>query len=156
MSPLLQVYKKYLLSNAVLRSIPPKFQSKGLHTQWVISTRTLVEKVNDDEVVVPVKLSYTKFTDLIKYMDHKDQSISGFVCLKVYACTNFLFFQSLSLQFLLLKIDILAVVISAMDQKQVNRDGKESIVQKFVLVNEEYELLLLIIISYIELLQFLL
>ena len=50
------------------------------------------------------------------------------------------------------KIDILAVVISAMDQKQVNRYGKESIVQKFVLVNEEYELLLLIIISYIELL----
>ena len=97
MSLLLQVYKKYLISNVVIRPIPPKFQSKGLHTQWVISTRTLVEEVNDDEVVVPMKLSYTKFTDLIKYMDHKDQSVGGFVCLKVYACTNFLFFQSICL-----------------------------------------------------------
>ena len=90
MSPLLQVYKKYLISNAVVRPIPPKFQSKGLHTQWVISTKTLVEEVIDDEDTVPVKLNYTKFTDLIKYMDHKDQSVGAFLCLK-YICVQSFF-----------------------------------------------------------------
>ncbi|XP_071910182.1 replication protein A 70 kDa DNA-binding subunit B-like [Coffea arabica] len=110
MGPLLQVYKKYLISNAVVRPIPPNFQSKGLQTQWVISTRTLVEEISDDEDVVPVKLTYTKFIDLIKYMNIKDQSV-----------------------------DILAVIIFALDRKQISRDGKESVIQKFVLVNEGFQ-----------------
>ncbi|KAK6947373.1 DNA helicase Pif1-like [Dillenia turbinata] len=35
MSPMLQLYKKYLISNAVVRPIPPKFQTGDLKTQWV-------------------------------------------------------------------------------------------------------------------------
>ena len=50
--------------------------------------------------------------------------------------------------------DILAVVISALDRKQITKDGRESSVQKFVLVNEEYVFLSLMIISYIHFSQF--
>ena len=156
MGPLLQVYKKYLISNAVVRPIPPKFQSGGLQTQWIISTKTLVEEITDDEDVVPVKLTYTRFIDLIKYVDIKDQSVGKLISFRLYTYMLFLFFRTLYSQFTFLNIDILAVIISALDRKQISKDGKESSVQKFVLVNEEYELLLVIVISYIDFSEFLL
>ncbi|KAK6923636.1 DNA helicase Pif1-like [Dillenia turbinata] len=75
--PMLQLYKKYLILNAVVRPIPPKFQSVDLKTQWVISIGTLVEESNDgDDSVMFGSFSYTKFTDLVQYMNRKDTSVN--------------------------------------------------------------------------------
>ena len=75
MSQILQVYKKYRISNAEVRPIPPKFQTSELTVQWVISTRTVIEEIPADDEVMPVKFSYSKFTDLVQYMDDKTKSV---------------------------------------------------------------------------------
>ncbi|XP_071918920.1 replication protein A 70 kDa DNA-binding subunit D-like [Coffea arabica] len=76
MSPMLQVYKKYKISNADIRSIPPKFQSLGLTKQWVITSKTVIEEVNGNEDIMPVKFSFTKFANLAEYMDDRSKSVA--------------------------------------------------------------------------------
>ncbi|XP_071925052.1 replication protein A 70 kDa DNA-binding subunit D-like isoform X2 [Coffea arabica] len=114
MSQILQIYKKYKISNAGVRPIPPKFQTSELTIQWVISTRTVIEEIATDDEVMPVKFCYSKFTDLVQYMDDKTKSV-----------------------------DVLGVVISALERKTVIKNSRPSDVQKFVLLNEESQPVLL-------------
>ncbi|XP_027127757.1 replication protein A 70 kDa DNA-binding subunit D-like [Coffea arabica] len=115
MSPLLRVYKKYKITNAEVKPIPAKFQTTELTIQWVISTKTVIQEINDDaNEIMPVKFNYTKFTDLVHHMDDRNKSV-----------------------------DVLGVVIAALDRKTLNRNTKESNVQKFVLLDEECQTLFL-------------
>ena len=75
MSQILQVYKKYKISNAEVRPIPLKFQTPELTVQWVISSRTVIDEIPDDDAVMAVKFCYSKFTDLVQYMDDKTKSV---------------------------------------------------------------------------------
>ena len=75
MSQALQIYKKYRISNAEVRPIPAKFQTSDLTVQWVISSRTVIDKIPDDDEVMPVSFCYSKFTDLVQYMDDKTKSV---------------------------------------------------------------------------------
>lgn len=108
MSPILQVYRKYKISNAEVRPIQPKYQTAEITIQWVISARTVIEEISDDEDVIPVKFSCTPFKELSQYMDNKDKSV-----------------------------DVIGIVVQALEKKIVTKNLKESVVQKFVLVNEE-------------------
>ncbi|XP_027102730.1 uncharacterized protein [Coffea arabica] len=47
MGPKFHVFKKYLISNADVREIEEKYQTNGLTIQWVISTRTVVEELDE-------------------------------------------------------------------------------------------------------------
>ncbi|XP_027178070.1 replication factor A protein 1-like [Coffea eugenioides] len=114
MSSILQVYKKYKISNAEVRTIPPNFQTSELTVQWVISTKTVIDEIADDDEVMPVKFWYSKFTDLVQYMDDRTKSV-----------------------------DVLGVVISALEKKTVTKNSKQSDVQKFVLLNEQSQTVLL-------------
>ncbi|XP_027174552.1 replication protein A 70 kDa DNA-binding subunit-like [Coffea eugenioides] len=114
MSQILQIYKKYRISNAEVRPIPSKFQTSDLTVQWVISSRTVIDKIPDGDEVMPVKFCYSKFTDLVQYMDDKTKSV-----------------------------DVLGVVISALERKTVTKNSRQSDVQKFVLLNEESQTVLL-------------
>ena len=76
MSPLLHVYKKYKITNAEVKPIPAKFQTSELTIQWVISTKTVIQEINDDPTeIMPVKFTYTKFTNLVHHMDEKNKSV---------------------------------------------------------------------------------
>ena len=76
MSPLLRVYKKYKITNAEVKPIPAKFQTTELTIQWVISTKTVIQEINDDPTeIMPVKFTYTKFTNLVHHMDEKNKSV---------------------------------------------------------------------------------
>ncbi|KAL3515712.1 hypothetical protein ACH5RR_022614 [Cinchona calisaya] len=68
MSPKLQVYKKYLISNAEVQSILPKFQCDSIDTQWVISIDTVVEERENEQVeILAIEFNYTEFNDLAQY-----------------------------------------------------------------------------------------
>ena len=71
MSSILQIYKKYKISNAEVRPILPKYQTAEITHQWTITSRTVIEEVFDDEDMMPVKFNFTKFRDLAQYMDNK-------------------------------------------------------------------------------------
>nr|XP_027084848.1 replication protein A 70 kDa DNA-binding subunit B-like isoform X2 [Coffea arabica] len=114
MSPILQVYRKYKISNADVRNIPPKFQTSGLTMQWVITARTVIEEINREEDIMPVKFAFTEFADLAQYMDDKSKSV-----------------------------DVLGVVINSLEKKTVTTSSKQSSVQKFVLLNEESQTVML-------------
>ncbi|XP_071932877.1 replication protein A 70 kDa DNA-binding subunit B-like [Coffea arabica] len=114
MSPMLQVYKRYKISNADVRTIPQKFQSAGLIKQWVITSKTVIEEVDGNEDIMPVKFAFTDFADLSDYMDDKNKSV-----------------------------DVLGVVISSLAMKTITRNSRQSNVQKFVLLNEESQTVLL-------------
>ena len=75
---MLQVYKKYKISNADVRNIPPKFQTLGLTKQWVITSKTVIEEVNGSEDIMPVKFSFTQFADLAEYMDDRSKSVGEY------------------------------------------------------------------------------
>ena len=47
MGPKFHVFKKYLISNADVREIEEKYQINGLTIQWVISTRTVIEELDE-------------------------------------------------------------------------------------------------------------
>ena len=64
MSSILQVYKKYNISNAEVKPILPKYQTAEITHQWTITSKTVIEEVIDDEDMMLVKFNYTKFTDL--------------------------------------------------------------------------------------------
>ena len=49
MGPKLKHYKKYRISNTVVRPILEKYQTEDLRLHWVISTRTIVEELDDEE-----------------------------------------------------------------------------------------------------------
>nr|XP_027062744.1 replication protein A 70 kDa DNA-binding subunit B-like [Coffea arabica] len=105
MSPLLRVYKKYKITNAEVKPIPAKFQTTELTIQWVISTKTVIQEINDDaNEIMPVNASS---------------------------------------MMLVLFTDVLGVVIAALDRKTLNRNTKESNVQKFVLLDEKCQTVLL-------------
>ncbi|KAK6919335.1 hypothetical protein RJ641_015239, partial [Dillenia turbinata] len=70
--------------------------------------KTIIEHLNEDDDMMPVKFTYTKFTDMANYMDDKNKSV-----------------------------DKLGVVIDAFEKKTITKNSKESIVQKFVLINEQ-------------------
>ncbi|XP_027174570.1 uncharacterized protein LOC113774208 [Coffea eugenioides] len=113
-SPRLEVYKKYLISNAQVKRIPDTFRTTDLAKQWIITSRTLIEEIVDDDDVMAAKFTYTSFRDLAQYMDRKDISV-----------------------------DIMGIVIAAMDEKMVMINSKEARVQKIVIVNEELQTLML-------------
>ncbi|XP_071940335.1 replication protein A 70 kDa DNA-binding subunit B-like isoform X2 [Coffea arabica] len=114
MSPVLQVYRKYKISNADVRSIPPKFQTSDLTVQWVITAKTVIEEVSREEDIMPVKFTFTEFADLAQYMDDKSKSV-----------------------------DVLGVVISSLEKKTITKNSKQSNVQKFVLLNEHSQTVML-------------
>ncbi|XP_027118638.1 replication protein A 70 kDa DNA-binding subunit B-like [Coffea arabica] len=122
-----EIYKKYRISNAEVRPIPSKFQTSDLTVQWVISSRTVIDKIPDDDEVMPVKFCYSMFTNLVQYMDDKTKSMVNF----------------LIVSFSELFIDVLGVVISALERKTVTKNSRQSDVQKFVLLNEESQTVLL-------------
>ena len=76
---MLQVYKRYKISNADVRTIPPKFQSAGLIKQWVITSKTVIEEVDGNEDIMPVKFAFTDFADLAEYMDDRNKSVGEYV-----------------------------------------------------------------------------
>ncbi|XP_027096980.1 uncharacterized protein [Coffea arabica] len=114
MSPRIEVYKKYLISNVQVKKIPENFRTTELAIQWIITSRTIIEEIVDDEDVIAAKFTYTNFTDLAQYMDRKDISV-----------------------------DIMGIVIATLDEKTVIVNSKEARVQKLVLVNEELQTLML-------------
>ncbi|XP_027095918.1 uncharacterized protein [Coffea arabica] len=73
--PILQVYRKYRITNAVVRPIHPKYQTAELIIQWMLTSKTVIEEDADDKDIMPVKFNCTQFTDLAQYMDHKDKSV---------------------------------------------------------------------------------
>nr|XP_027071747.1 replication protein A 70 kDa DNA-binding subunit B-like [Coffea arabica] len=75
MSPMLQVYKRYKISNADVKTILPKFQSVGLTKQWVITSKTVIEEVDGNEDIMPVGFAFTEFVDLAEYMDDRSKSV---------------------------------------------------------------------------------
>ncbi|XP_071917017.1 replication protein A 70 kDa DNA-binding subunit B-like [Coffea arabica] len=123
MSPRIEVYKKYLISNAQVKRILDNFRTTELTKQWIITSRTIIEEIVDDEDVIAAKFTYTKFRDLAQYMDRKDISVG------------------LLLQFL--SLDIMGIVIAALDERNVTINSKEARVQKLVIVNEELQTLML-------------
>ncbi|XP_071933262.1 replication protein A 70 kDa DNA-binding subunit B-like [Coffea arabica] len=80
--PILQVYKKYKITNAVVRPIDSKYQTAELTMQWILTSKTVIEEDADDEDIMPVKFNYTQFTDLAQYVDRKDKSVAAY-CLHV-------------------------------------------------------------------------
>ncbi|XP_071910175.1 replication protein A 70 kDa DNA-binding subunit B-like isoform X2 [Coffea arabica] len=114
MSPMLQVYKRYKISNADVRTIPLKFQTAELTKQWVITSKTVIDEVDGDEDIMPIQFAFTKFADLAEYMDDRSKSV-----------------------------DVLGVVISSLAMKTITKNSKQSSVQKFVLLNEESQTVLL-------------
>ncbi|XP_027154697.1 uncharacterized protein LOC113754469 [Coffea eugenioides] len=114
MSPRIEVYKKYLISNAQVKKIPENFRTTDLAIQWIITSRTIIEEIVDEDDVMAAQFTYTNFTDLAQYMDRKDISV-----------------------------DIMGIVIAALDEKIVTVNSKEARVQKLVLVNEELQTLML-------------
>ena len=75
MSPRIEVYKKYLISNVQVKKIPENFRTTELAIQWIITSRTIIEEIVDNEDVMAAKFTYTNFTDLAQYMDRKDISV---------------------------------------------------------------------------------
>mgnify|MGYP004713139611 CR=1 FL=1 len=75
MSPRIEVYKSYLISNAEVKRIPAEFKTPEISAQWIISARTVVEEVMQEEDLMACKFSYTEFKDLSQYMDRKDKSV---------------------------------------------------------------------------------
>ncbi|CDP15596.1 unnamed protein product [Coffea canephora] len=114
MSPMLQVYKRYKISNADVRNIPLKFQTAELTKQWMITSKTVIDEIDGDEDIMPVQFAFTKFADLAEYMDDRSKSV-----------------------------DVLGVVISSLAMKTITKNSKQSSVQKFVLLNEESQTVLL-------------
>ncbi|XP_027157287.1 replication protein A 70 kDa DNA-binding subunit B-like [Coffea eugenioides] len=114
MSSRIEVYKKYLISNAQVKKIPDDFKTTEIAKQWIITSRTIIEEIVDEEDVIAANFTYTKFKDLAQYMDRKDISV-----------------------------DIMGIVIAALDEKIVTKNSKESRVRKLVIVNEELQTLML-------------
>ena len=81
---MLQVYKRYKISNADVRTIPPKFRSAGLIKQWVITSKTVIEEVDANEDIMPVKFAFTDFADLAEYMDDRTKSVGEYATSLVY------------------------------------------------------------------------
>ncbi|XP_027101133.2 replication protein A 70 kDa DNA-binding subunit B-like [Coffea arabica] len=105
----LHVFKKYLISNADVREIEERYQTNGLTMQWVISTQTVVEELNEQgSIVLPSEFAPISFKDLASYADSKSQTV-----------------------------DIMAVVVDAMPVVPIKNDSQESFVQRFLIVNEE-------------------
>ncbi|KAL3534282.1 hypothetical protein ACH5RR_002743 [Cinchona calisaya] len=74
MSPKLQVYKKYLISNAEVRLIPENFQSDGIDR--VISIETVVEELTDEQSdMLQAAFVYTKFKDFLLYADSTSEIV---------------------------------------------------------------------------------
>ena len=75
MSPRIEVYKKYLISNAQVKRIPENFRTTDLAIQWIITSRIIIEEIVDEDDVIAAQFTYTNFTDLAQYMDRKDISV---------------------------------------------------------------------------------
>ncbi|XP_071909479.1 uncharacterized protein [Coffea arabica] len=72
MGPKLKLYKKYRISNAEVRSAAERFQLDGLKLQWIISTKTIVEEIDEaDSSVLPFHFDFTAYKDLPPYADMK-------------------------------------------------------------------------------------
>lgn len=75
MSNCLTVFKTYKISNAKVRPIIEKYQTDGLTVQWVISTKTVVEELPDNSVMMPVTFSFTMFKDLAQFIELSHQIV---------------------------------------------------------------------------------
>lgn len=64
MSSRIEVYKKYLISNAQVKKIPDDFKTTEIAKQWIITSRTIIEEIVDEEDVIAANFTYTKFKDL--------------------------------------------------------------------------------------------
>ena len=75
----LHVFKKYLISNADVREIEERYQTNGLTMQWVISTQTVVEELNEQgSIVLPSEFAPISFKDLASYADSKSQTVGQY------------------------------------------------------------------------------
>ena len=70
----LSLLSSYYVSNAIVRPIAVTHQVVPHQFQWIISSHTLVEKVNDDEVnnVVP-NYNFCLFSELKEYLNVASQ-----------------------------------------------------------------------------------
>nr|XP_027077114.1 replication protein A 70 kDa DNA-binding subunit B-like [Coffea arabica] len=115
MGPKLKLYKKYRISNAEVRSAAERFQLDGLKLQWIISTKTIVEEIDEaDSSVLPFHFDFTAYKDLPPYADMKYEIV-----------------------------DVIGIVIHVSSVIPVHKDSRSSLVQKFWLVNEEMNPILL-------------
>ncbi|XP_071914148.1 replication protein A 70 kDa DNA-binding subunit B-like [Coffea arabica] len=115
MGPKLKLYKKYRISNAEVRAAAERFQLDGLKLQWIISTKTVVEEIDEaDSSVLPFHFDFTAYKDLPPYVDMKYETV-----------------------------DVIGIVIHASAIIPIHKDSRELLVQKFWLVNEEMNPILL-------------
>ncbi|XP_027185594.1 uncharacterized protein LOC113783610 isoform X2 [Coffea eugenioides] len=73
--PCLTVFKRYKISNVEVQLIDEKYRTDGLTTQWVISTKTVMEELPDETDMMRTRFSYTMFKDLAQFMEQKNQFV---------------------------------------------------------------------------------
>ncbi|KAL3516945.1 hypothetical protein ACH5RR_023847 [Cinchona calisaya] len=89
-----------------------EFRSNGIEKQWVISTETVLEEVTEEQnKMLTAEFNYTEFRDFAQYVDSKNHTV-----------------------------DVLGVVIDALSVFPVKKEDSTSYVQKFVLINEEFDI----------------
>ncbi|XP_071934640.1 uncharacterized protein [Coffea arabica] len=110
-----QALQKISISNAEVRAAAERFQPDGLKLQWIISTKTVVEEIDEaDSSVLPFHFDFTAYKDLPLYADMKYETI-----------------------------DVIGIVIHASAIIPIHKDSHELLVQKIWLVNEEMNPILL-------------
>ncbi|XP_027164409.1 uncharacterized protein LOC113764642 [Coffea eugenioides] len=71
-----QALQKISISNAEVRAAAERFQPDGLKLQWIISTKTVVEEIDEaDSSVLPFHFDFTAYKDLPLYADMKYETI---------------------------------------------------------------------------------
>ena len=79
MGPKLKLQKKYRISNAEVRSAAERFQLDGLKLQWIISTKTVVDEIDEaDSSVLPFHFDFTAYKDLAPYADLKHETVGQY------------------------------------------------------------------------------
>ncbi|XP_074582890.1 replication protein A 70 kDa DNA-binding subunit B-like isoform X1 [Curcuma longa] len=115
MASKLQPYKKYRISNAQIREIKdPKYRPANVLMQWVIGVDTVIEEIDDDIIVLPIKYDFTPFQDLGQHVDKKDAVV-----------------------------DIIGIVVEAFPVKAVSTKHGPTNVQKFLLIDDSIHSIML-------------
>ena len=70
MGPKLLPYKRYKITNAIIKEISdPSFRPAGTTMQWVIGSGTVIEEIDDIAFIVPMKFEFIKFEALPLYLN---------------------------------------------------------------------------------------
>ena len=88
MGPHLTIFKRYKISNAKIRLVDEKYKTDSLTTQWIISTKIIMEELLDDTDIMPTRFSYTMFKDLTQFIEQKTN-------LLVSNNTSFIYFENI-------------------------------------------------------------